>query len=91
MVLLYVTFGVALLCLVLCVKTLVDNVKMYNEYKVFNENIKNWAQSLDDSMNFALNQAAMKILSDMDARISEEKQEGYFNNNEDNLEKNEEN
>lgn len=68
-------FVMALGCLALCVKNLVDNIRMYNEFKVFNENIKDWAKSLDEEMLFAINQAAMKLLRDMDDKIEAQKKE----------------
>ena len=81
-----IAFIVALVCLVICVKNLIDNIRMYNEFKVFNENIRNWSKSLDDEMLFALDQAARKLLLDMDQKIEE-----LNNNDNNNLDEDEEN
>lgn len=78
-------FIVAFVCLVICIKNLIDNIKMYNEFKVFNENIRNWAESLDEEMLYAINQASIKLLRDMEEKIEEQ------NNNLINQEKDEEN
>lgn len=68
-------FVLSLLVLGLCIKNFVDSIRMYNEFKVFNENIKDWAESLDEEMLFAINQAAMKLLRDMDDKIEAQKKE----------------
>ena len=81
-----IAFIVALVCLVICVKNLIDNIRMYNEFKVFNENIRNLSKSLDDEMLFALDQAARKLLLDMDQKI-----EDLNNNDNNNLDEDEEN
>lgn len=68
-------FVLSFLVLGLCIKNLVDSIRMYNEFKVFNENIKDWAKSLDEEMLFAINQAAIKLLMDMDDKIEAQKKE----------------
>lgn len=68
-------FVISLLVLGICIKNIFDSIKMYNEFKVFNENIKDWAKSLDEEMLFAINQAAMKLLRDMDDKIEAQKKE----------------
>lgn len=80
----WILLGLCVCALVLCIYNLFENIKTYNEYKVFNENVKNWSISLNDEMKFALNQAAMSILRDMDQKIND------LNNNDNNLEENEE-
>lgn len=78
-----IAFIVAFVCLVICVKNLIDNIKMYNEFKVFNENIRNWSKSLDDEMLFAINQAAMKLLKEMDEKIEEQNNNNLINQEQD--------
>lgn len=68
--------GLWIFCLLLlgiCVCNMFLYIRYYNEYKVFNENVRNWSSSLNDEMKEALHQAAMSILIDMDNRIEEEK------------------
>ena len=53
----------------------------------FNDGIKDWANSLDESTRAAIDRQAMEILRELDDRISEGKQEEtdveLLNNNED--------
>ena len=79
----WIILGIVVCALLLSIYNCIENICNYNEYKVFNENVKNWSRSLNDEMKFALNQAAMSILREMDQKISD------LNNNENNLEENE--
>lgn len=83
-IILIVGFVLSLLCLAYCVYNMFETLKFYNEFKVFNENIRNWSESLDDEMRFAINQAAMGLLRDMDNKITE-----LNNNNDNNIEQDE--
>ena len=83
----WIILGIVVCALFLSIYNCIENIRTYNEYKVFNENVKNWTLSLNDEMKLALSQAAMSLLRDMDQRIEDLKN----NNEEEKLEKNEEN
>ena len=79
----WIILGIVVCALFLSIYNCIENIRTYNEYRVFNENVKNWSISLNDEMKFALSQAAMSILRDMDQKVNEIK------NNENNLKENE--
>lgn len=80
----WIILGIVVCALFLSIYNCIENIRTYNEYKVFNENVKNWTLSLNDEMKLALSQAAMSLLRDMDQKIDD------LNNNDNNLEENEE-
>lgn len=51
-------------------------------FQRFNDGIKDWAQSLDDSTRDAIDRSARNILRELDERISEQKEQ--IKNNEEN-------
>ena len=81
----WIILGIVVCALFLSIYNCFENIRTYNEYKVFNENVKDWTLSLNDEMKLALSQAAMSLLRDMDQKIDD------LNNNDNNLEENEEN
>lgn len=81
----WIILVIAVLALLASVFGIIEHIKTYNEYKVFNENIRNWSISLDEEMMNAINHAAHMLLIQMDEKIND------LNNNDNNLEKDEEN
>ena len=61
---------------VLCIVSLGWTIHCSVVYYQFSKNIKNWAIELDNAMLEALDNAARKLLMDMDARIAEAKANG---------------
>ena len=82
----WLIFGICACALILSIYNCVENIRTYNEYKVFNENVKNWSLSLNDDMKFAINQSVFHIIKDLDQKL----RDYVENNNGNNLEENEE-
>lgn len=76
--------SIGLLC---GVAALVYGIHVAVVFQRFNDGIKDWAQSLDESTRAAIDRQAMDILYELDKRISEGKQDEtdveLLNNNED--------
>ncbi len=62
---------ISVVALVVAAATLAYSVKVALVYHRFNEQVKDWTQSLDDSMMDSINRAARNILRSLDAAISE--------------------
>ena len=80
-----VSLVLSVVALVLALVSFLYGFKVALVYHRFNEQIKSWAESLDDNISRAIGIASRRILLDLDARISEEKE----NNNEEIEEENE--
>lgn len=62
---------ISLVSLLVSLSVLGYCLKLTIVYHRFNEQIKTWAESLDDQMMDSINLAARKILTELDARITD--------------------
>lgn len=67
--------------LVLCLVSLGWTIHCSITYYQFSENVKNWVLELDDAMLEAVDNAARRILIEMDERITKSKEEDLNNDN----------
>lgn len=62
----------SIIAIVLAVAAIVYSGHVAIVYQRFNEGIKDWASSLDDSTNAAIQRAARQILRQLDEKITEQ-------------------
>lgn len=67
------TIALSVVSLVVSVSVLWYCIRLTLVYHRFNEQIKDWASSLDDTMYQEINRTARRILTELDERITEEK------------------
>lgn len=75
-----------IVAIVLAVLAIVYTGHLAIVYQRFNDQIKDWSESLDDSMMDAINRASRNILRELDQKISEANENENvepLNNNED--------
>lgn len=74
--------ALSIISIVLSLAAIVYSVHLAVVYNRFNDGIKDWANALDESTRFAIDQQAMRILQEMDERITSQKNQENQENQE---------